>query len=54
MIAMTERAFIGQDTFVVWGTGEHIRNWTYISDIVQGMIMAAKNIDDGPGSTWEQ
>jgi UDP-glucose 4-epimerase len=49
VIAMIARAFVGQDPFVVWGTGEQIRNWTYISDIVQGTILAAEKIDDGSG-----
>lgn len=47
VIAMIARAFIGQDPFVVWGTGEQIRNWTYIDDIVRGTILAAERIDDG-------
>jgi nucleoside-diphosphate-sugar epimerase len=47
VIAMTARAFIGQDPFVVWGTGEQIRNWTHVSDIVSGTILAAEKIDDG-------
>ena len=47
VIAMIARAFIGQDPFVVWGTGNQIRNWTYIDDIVRGTILAAEKIDDG-------
>lgn len=47
VIAMIARAFIGQDPFVVWGTGEQIRNWTHVSDIVRGTILAAEMIDDG-------
>jgi nucleoside-diphosphate-sugar epimerase len=47
VIAMIARAFINQDPFVVWGTGEQIRNWTYIDDIVRGTILAAEKIDDG-------
>ncbi len=47
VIAMIARAFIGQDPFVVWGTGEQVRNWTYIDDIVRGTILAAECIDDG-------
>jgi len=31
----------------VWGTGEQIRNWTYVSDIVEGTIRAAERIEDG-------
>jgi nucleoside-diphosphate-sugar epimerase len=47
VIAMIARAFIRQDPFVVWGTGEQIRNWTYVQDIVEGTILAAEKIDDG-------
>jgi len=41
------RAFVKQDPFVVWGNGEQIRNWTHVSDIVGGTILAAERIDDG-------
>jgi len=47
VIAMIARAYIKQDPFVVWGTGEQIRNWTYIDDIVTGTILAAEHIDNG-------
>src|SRR5438552_5778543 len=46
VIALIARAFIRQNPFVVWGTGEQIRNWTYIDDIVAGTIRAAEKIDD--------
>jgi nucleoside-diphosphate-sugar epimerase len=49
VIAMIARAHIRQDPFVVWGTGEQIRNWTYVDDIVEGTILAAEKIDDGSG-----
>jgi nucleoside-diphosphate-sugar epimerase len=47
VIAMIARAFIGEDPFMVWGTGEQIRNWTYVDDIVSGTLAAAEKIDDG-------
>src|SRR5919197_1441246 len=47
VIAMIARAFLRQDPFYVWGTGEQIRNWTYVQDIVDGTILAAERIDDG-------
>jgi nucleoside-diphosphate-sugar epimerase len=47
VIAMIARAFVKQDPYVVWGTGEQIRNWTHVSDIVSGLILAAEKIDDG-------
>ncbi len=46
VIAMIAKAFIKQDPFEIWGTGEQIRNWTYISDIVEGTILAAEKIDN--------
>ena len=47
VMAMIARAFIRQNPFVIWGTGEQIRNWTYVDDIVEGTILAAEKIDDG-------
>ena len=47
VIAMIARAFVDQNPFVVWGNGEQIRNWTHVSDIVAGTILAAEKIDDG-------
>lgn len=47
VIAMIARAFIRQDPFIVWGNGEQVRNWTHVSDIVAGTILAAEKIDDG-------
>lgn len=46
VIAMIARAYVGQDPFVLWGTGEQIRNWTYIDDIVRGTVLAAELVDD--------
>jgi nucleoside-diphosphate-sugar epimerase len=47
VIAMIARAFLRQDPFEVWGTGDQIRNWTYVDDIVEGTILAAERIEDG-------
>jgi nucleoside-diphosphate-sugar epimerase len=47
VIAMIARAFLRENPFHVWGTGEQIRNWTYVDDIVEGTILAAEEIDDG-------
>jgi len=47
VMAMIARAFVGQDPFEVWGTGEQIRNWTFVDDIVSGTILAAEKIHDG-------
>lgn len=47
VIAMIARAFVRQAPFVVWGTGEQVRNWTHVSDIVAGTIRVAEKVDDG-------
>ena len=47
VIAMIARAFIKEDPFEVWGDGTQIRNWTYVGDIVNGVLLAAEKIDDG-------
>jgi nucleoside-diphosphate-sugar epimerase len=47
IIAMIARAFCGQDPFFVWGTGDQIRNWTYVGDLVEGTLLAAERVDDG-------
>jgi len=46
VIAMIARAFVRQDPFEVWGDGSQIRNWTYVGDIVSGMVRAAETLDD--------
>jgi nucleoside-diphosphate-sugar epimerase len=47
VIAMIARAFLRQDPFEVWGDGTQIRNWTYVEDIVRGMVLCAEKIEDG-------
>jgi nucleoside-diphosphate-sugar epimerase len=47
VIAMIARAFVKQDPFIVWGNGQQIRNWTHVSDIVSGTLLAAEKIEDG-------
>ena len=47
VMAIIARAFLKHDPFEVWGDGTQIRNWTYVGDIVEGMILAAEKINDG-------
>ena len=47
VMAMIARAMTDQNPFEVWGTGQQIRNWTHVSDIVEGSIRAAERIEDG-------
>jgi nucleoside-diphosphate-sugar epimerase len=46
VMAMIARAFLHRDPFEVWGTGEQIRNWTHIDDVVEGTIRAAEAVED--------
>ena len=47
IIALIAKAFIQQSPFEVWGNGEQSRGFTYVDDIVSGIILAAENITDG-------
>ncbi len=47
VMAMIARSFVDQNPFMVWGNGEQIRNWTHVTDIVEGTVLAAEKIDDG-------
>lgn len=46
IIAFIAKALIKQDPYEVWGTGEQDRNFTYVSDIVEGILLAAEKVDD--------
>jgi nucleoside-diphosphate-sugar epimerase len=46
VIALIARAFLRRDPFEIWGDGTQIRNWTYVGDVVRGLILAAERIDD--------
>jgi UDP-glucose 4-epimerase len=46
IIALIRRAVERQDPYLVWGTGEEDRDFTHVSDIVEGTILAAEQIDD--------
>jgi nucleoside-diphosphate-sugar epimerase len=47
IISLIARAFIKADPFVIWGTGKQDRNFTYVQDIVDALILAAEKIEDG-------
>jgi nucleoside-diphosphate-sugar epimerase len=46
VIALIAKAFIKMDPYEIWGDGQQDRNFTYVGDIVDGMIRAAERIDD--------
>jgi UDP-glucose 4-epimerase len=47
IIALIAKAFIRMNPYVMWGTGEQDRNFTYVQDIVDALALAADRIDDG-------
>jgi nucleoside-diphosphate-sugar epimerase len=44
--ALIEKALDRQDPFVVWGSGNQERGFTYVDDIVNGSILAAETTTD--------
>lgn len=47
IIALIKKAVKKEDPYVVWGSGEQDRDFTYVSDIVDGSILSAEKIEDG-------
>jgi len=47
IIALIAKAFVRMDPYVIWGTGEQDRNFTYVQDIVDVLVLAAEKIEDG-------
>ncbi len=47
IIALIAKAFVRMDPYVIWGTGEQDRNFTYVQDIVDAMVLAGEKIEDG-------
>jgi nucleoside-diphosphate-sugar epimerase len=46
IIAFISRALLQQDPYVIWGTGQQDRNFTFVDDIVDGLLLAAERITD--------
>jgi nucleoside-diphosphate-sugar epimerase len=46
VIALIAKAFVRMDPYEIWGDGEQDRNFTYVGDIVEGMMLAAEKITD--------
>jgi UDP-glucose 4-epimerase len=47
IIALIVKASVEMDPFVIWGTGKQDRNFTYVQDIVDAMVLASEKITDG-------
>lgn len=46
VIALIAKALVGTEPFEIWGNGQQDRNFTYVGDIVLGMLLAAERIED--------
>jgi len=46
IIALIAKALVRMDPFDIWGTGNQDRNFTYVGDIVDAMMLAAEKIED--------
>ena len=47
IIALIAKAFVKMDPYVIWGTGQQDRNFTYVQDIVDALVLASEKIEDG-------
>jgi UDP-glucose 4-epimerase len=47
IVALIRRAVERKDPYVVWGTGEQDRDFTFVDDIVEGTLLATEKITDG-------
>jgi UDP-glucose 4-epimerase len=46
IVALIAKAYAGQDPFQIWGDGEQTRNFTYVDDIVNALLLANEKITD--------
>ncbi len=44
--SLTRKALRREDPYIVWGSGEQERGFTYVGDIVDGSILASEKIQD--------
>jgi UDP-glucose 4-epimerase len=47
IVALIHKANEKMNPYVIWGTGEQSRDFTYVSDIVDGTVLAAEKVRDG-------
>jgi len=45
MAALIRRAVERHDPFEVWGTGDDVRDWIYIDDFIDAMMLAVEKVD---------
>lgn len=46
IIAFISKALLRQDPYEIWGSGRQDRNFTFVDDIVEGLLRAAERITD--------
>ena len=46
LVRFREAAARGDDEVVVWGTGAPVREWLYVEDAAEALVVAAERIDD--------
>lgn len=46
IIAFISKALLRQDPYEIWGTGQQDRNFTFVDDIVDGLMLAAERVTD--------
>lgn len=47
IIALIAKTLIRQEPYEIWGSGDQIRNWTYVTDTARGMVLAAEKMERG-------
>src|SRR2546427_9018694 len=47
IIALIYKAFEAMNPYVIWGDGNQERDFTYVSDLVTGSMLAAERVNDG-------
>jgi nucleoside-diphosphate-sugar epimerase len=47
IVALIAKAFIKMDPYEIWGNGKQDRNFTYVQDIVDALILASEKVEDG-------
>ncbi len=46
IMALIAKALIRQEPFEIWGSGRQDRNFTYVSDVIEGLMLATEKIED--------
>ena len=47
IIALIAKAFVRRDPYPIWGSGKQDRNFTYVQDIVDGILRVSEMVEDG-------